>query len=109
MKAVLRSPGNWTAYVNHDFMHGILQIMKPQHLEQIRAAMAILNPDLEYYATTLTGSSKGELFVDIQTAFDGWGDLERRTEIRNPSLVKPEWFIDFWTRCGEGFLIVKND
>ena len=44
-----------------------------------------------------------------QSQFEGWGDAERRTEIRIPFLVKPEFFIKFWTRAKDGYWIVKND
>lgn len=78
-------------------------------LEQIRAGMAVVNQNLNYYAITLTGNERGELSAGSYTHFVGWGDPDMRTEIRVPSQVKPDWFIKIWEGAREGYSVVKNE
>lgn len=81
--------------------------MDPKTLEQVKAGMAILDPELEYYSITRTANEQGQVTAATQTEFAEWGDSECRTEIRIPSLVKPEAFINLWTRLKETYWIVK--
>ena len=71
--------------------------------------MAILDPDLRYYAITLTADANGELSTSTHTHFGRWGDPDHRTEIRLPSLINPETFMGIWRDLNEGFWIAKND
>lgn len=83
--------------------------MENKTLEQVKAGMAVLDPDLKYYVITLTADEQRQVIVDTQTHFKEWGDDKCRTELRAPSLVNPKAFIDIWTHLKENFWIVKHD
>lgn len=83
--------------------------MGPKTIEEVKADMSVLDPDINYYVITLTADDQRRVTVGTHTHFEGWGDSECRTEIRTPSLVKPEFFINFWTDTNEGHWIVKNE
>jgi hypothetical protein len=78
-------------------------------LEEVVASMAIVDPDLEYYAVTLTVDDGGRVVVDTQSHWIGWHDPTRFTELRAPSLVEPKAMIRFWNFMEQPYVIVKNE
>jgi hypothetical protein len=83
--------------------------MPPGSIEEIVTSMAVVDPRLDYYAVTLTVDLRGHCVIDTQSEFVGWGDIDRRTEIRAPSLVKPEWMIDYWKLEEQPYYVVKDE
>ena len=71
--------------------------------------MAAVDPGLDYYAITMTVDRRGHCVIDTQTEFAGWGDIDRRTELRVPSLDKPEAMIYCWQIDEQPYLVVKNE
>jgi hypothetical protein len=83
--------------------------MSRRSLEDIAATISIVDPKLDYYAITLTLDENGRSVIDTQTEWHGWADAERGTEIRVPSLVKPEWMIRNWEGLEQPYVVVKDE
>jgi hypothetical protein len=79
------------------------------NLRDVLAAMAIVDPSREYYAITMTVDESGKCSMDTQTHWTGWADAEQRTEVRVPSLVKPEAMVRYWTILEEPYVIVNDE
>src|SRR5258708_6833179 len=73
------------------------------------AAMTVVDTSLDYYAVTMTVDEHGQCFVDTQTEWAGWADDARLTEIRAPSIVKPEAMIRYWKLMEQPYVVVKAE
>jgi hypothetical protein len=78
-------------------------------IEDIAAALVVVDPSLEYYAVTLTVDEGGTCVVDTQTHWVGWAEIERLTELRVPSIVNPDGMIRYWKVADQPFVCVKNE
>jgi hypothetical protein len=83
--------------------------MRQQSMDEIAAAMAVVDSSLDYYAVTLTVDQRGQCHVDTQTHGAGWADKDRLTELREPSIVKPDAMIMYWRIEEQPYVIVKNE
>src|ERR1039457_6824319 len=78
-------------------------------IAEILAGMNILDPSLQYYAITLTADGDGNILVDTQTRWTGYANADRRIEIREASLVRPEALVRYWETQGQAYVVVKNE
>jgi hypothetical protein len=78
-------------------------------LEDRAAALAVVDPNLDYYAVTLTVDEDGTCVVDIQTHWVGWAEAERLTELRVPSVVGTEGMIRYWQLAEQPYVCVKDE
>lgn len=62
-----------TSYQQQRPSSGILWSMAPKTLEQVKAAMAILDPNLEYYVITRTVNEQGQVTVETPVTIRGVG------------------------------------
>jgi hypothetical protein len=83
--------------------------MPVRNLRDLLAEMAIVDQSREYYAITMTVDENGIVHTDTQTQWAGWADPERLTEIRVPSLVKPEAIIRFWEIVEQPYVVVNDE
>ncbi|MGA2271709.1 MAG: HNH endonuclease [Bryobacteraceae bacterium] len=80
-----------------------------RNLKDLLAAMAIVDPSREYYAITMTVDESGKCFIDTQTHWAGWSDADRLTEVRVPSIVKPEAMIRYWEIVEQPYVVVNDE
>ena len=78
-------------------------------IDEILAGMNVLDPSLQYYAITLTADGDGNILVDTQTRWTGYANADRRIEIREASLVRPEALVRYWETQGQAYVVVKNE
>jgi hypothetical protein len=71
--------------------------------------MTVLDEGLEYYLITLTADDDAKSIISTQTEWIGYADEARRVEVRQPSLVRPGWFLEMCAKLGWSCLVVKND
>jgi len=70
--------------------------------------MSTINPDLEYYAITLTAEAEGRVTRSVQTHFVGFTKDRPRRELRIGSLVIADNMAHIWKALGQGYLVVSN-
>lgn len=63
----------------------------------------------EYYQISLFANEKGEFEHTIYTHFVGWHDINRRIELRQPSLLDAKWMIENFASIEEPALIINTD
>ena len=71
--------------------------------------MAVLDSSLSYYALTFTADAAGTIVLETLSHWAGWADKDQRVELREPSMVRAEAFIEVWESQSEPYLVVKND
>lgn len=61
-----------------------------------------------YYVFSLSADQNGKVTLDSQTTWTGWADDAHRVELRQPMLIKPNWFANFWIDCQTPFHVVNS-
>jgi hypothetical protein len=72
-------------------------------------ALKMSLPGSEYFALTLGVNRRGQLFWDKQTHWVGWSQRNPRWEIREASLVDPDWMMWIWRETNRSWLVVHDD
>jgi hypothetical protein len=68
-----------------------------------------IQPDKKYYSMTFSASDDGKIMLGgSQTMWVGYADVERKIELRQFSLVKPDRMADFWIEFGMPFCVVND-
>lgn len=63
----------------------------------------------KYFVFRLVGTLSGEVAIEVQTHWVGWeGGQPSGNEIREASLMDPNWFTSAWKKLGERFLVVNS-
>jgi hypothetical protein len=83
--------------------------MPDKTLEDILKAMAVFDPGIDYYAITMTVDEQQRLVIGTQTEWVGRADKSRLTEVRKPSIVKPEAMIRFWNQVNQSYVVVNDE
>lgn len=67
-----------------------------------------VDPAKDYYVFELTGTLDGRVQISVQTRWAGYEKDDFTRELREASVMNPEWFIETWSKLGEPFLVVNN-
>ena len=67
-----------------------------------------IQADKKYYSMTFSASNDGKIVLGGQTMWVGYADMERKIELRQFSLVKPDRMADFWIEFGMPFCVVND-
>src|SRR5258706_11803105 len=78
-------------------------------ISKIVVQMATVDSRFSYYALTMIVSDDGKSVIGTQTQWTRWADVDRMTELRAPSLVRPEAMIAYWNHVGQSYVVVKDD
>lgn len=79
-------------------------------LRAILHGMREIDPDKHYYAVTLSVDSNGAIVWTTQlTEWVGWANLERRIELRAPSLIVPQYIANQWEAWGQNWVAVHDE
>lgn len=78
-------------------------------LQEILNEMGQFDEARDYYAFTFTTNEDGVITFGTQTQWRGWGDDEFKSEIRVPSLVKPDVMVKGWQVMKQPYLVVNKD
>jgi hypothetical protein len=83
--------------------------MPQRSLKDILAGMAVVDASRDYYAVTLTVDENGQNVLDTQTHWVGFADEHRLTELRVPSIMKPEAMIRHWKVVEQPYVVVNDE
>jgi len=79
-------------------------------LRSIAQGMRVIDPDRNYYAVTLSVNPNGAIIWTTHlTEWTGWANLERRIELRGPSLVEPTYMSNLWDSLGQRWVAVHDE
>jgi hypothetical protein len=71
-------------------------------------AEAVLK-EKKYFVFRFVGTLNGDIAVEVQTHWVGWENGQpSENEIREASLMDPNWFTNAWKKLGERFLVVNT-
>lgn len=83
--------------------------MESKKIQEILNEMRQFEEVRNYYAFTFTANDAGGIIFSAQTQWQGWGDDQCKSEIRVPSLVKPDAMVKGWQLARQPYLVVNKD
>ncbi len=85
--------------------------MRVDHINLLQRILAMKNviAENEYYAITLLVNENDRIEFGTQTHWVGFTDDNCRYELREPSIVNPEWIIERWKSFEQPYIVVNND
>lgn len=76
--------------------------------DKLVTELKCVDPNNKYYAITLLGTPEGGMSWTTVTHWVGWVDNKPGREIREASIVNPDWFRNFWRDLGESYVFVNS-
>lgn len=78
---------------------GVVQLPYEEYLDKVTSRLP--NPDLNYYAITLSEDREGPFLFSVYSHYVGWCNDSQRAEIRQASVVIAEIVVEGWREAGE--------